>query len=191
VAYRHLDVSRSNDWVSAVDHAEELFGPVTILVNNAGILRVSPLLDTEPEDFMRQVEVNELGVFLGIRAVGPRMIAAGGGAIVNVSSTGGMKAAAEHVGYCATKFAVRGITRVAAIELGPHGVRVNSVHPGMVDTAMIADVPHATLADFARRTPLGRRGRPDEIAQAVLFLVSDAGSYVTGAELVVDGGSLA
>ena len=102
-----------------------------------------------------------------------------------------MKASADHVGYCATKFAVRGITRAAAIEFGAHGIRVNSIHPGMVATDMIADLPAEIAADFARRTPLGRRGEPDEIARTVLFLVSDDASYLTGSEVVVDGGVLA
>lgn len=192
-AAAHSSARRTSRWryAAAVDDCATRFGPVTTLVNNAAVIRFASLLDTSREMFMEQVEVNQLGVFLGIRAVAPTLIAAGGGAIVNVSSTGGLKGVAENGAYCATKFAVRGITRVAAIELGPHRVRVNSIHPGMVETDMIAHLPPAVADDFARRTPLGRRGDPAEIARAVMFLISDEASYMTGSEVVVDGGVLA
>lgn len=186
-AYVHLDVTDAAQWEAAVAHAEERFGPVSVLVNNAGILHFAPIDRTDPEDFERVLRVNVHGVFLGIRAVTPSMVRAGGGSIVNISSTAGLQGLPSLGAYVASKWAVRGLTKTAAMDLGPKGIRVNSVHPGGIDTPMVAGTP--ADAPFYKRLPVPRMGRPEEAARAVLFLASDESSYVTGAELAVDGGA--
>lgn len=185
-AYVHLDVTDAAQWEAAVAHAEERFGPVSVLVNNAGILHFAPIDRTDPEDFERVLRVNVHGVFLGIRAVTPSMVRAGGGSIVNISSTAGLQGLPSLGAYVASKWAVRGLTKTAAMDLGPKGIRVNSVHPGGIDTPMVAGTP--ADAPFYKRLPVPRMGRPEEAARAVLFLASDESSYVTGANLLVDGG---
>lgn len=186
-AYVHLDVTDAAQWEAAVAHAEERFGPVSVLVNNAGILHFAAIDRTDPEDFERVLRVNVHGVFLGIRAVTPSMVRAGGGSIVNISSTAGLQGLPSLGAYVASKWAVRGLTKTAAMDLGPKGIRVNSVHPGGIDTPMVAGTP--ADAPFYKRLPVPRMGRPEEAARAVLFLASDESSYVTGAELAVDGGA--
>lgn len=191
----HLDVTAEDDWTRAVDHAVEAFGRVDALVNNAGVLHFAPMADTTLDEFTKVVAVNQVGVFLGMRAVAPVLAAAGGGTIVNTASVNAFVGVAGTVAYAASKWAVRGMTRTAALELGSKGIRVNTVAPGSVETAMIAPDGVDSMGDHAKsafdRLPLGRIGRPDEIARAVLFLSSDDSSYCTGAEFVVDGGSLA
>ncbi len=192
-AYRHLDVTSSADWAAAVALAEERFGPVTVLVNNAGIIAVNPIESCTEEDFRRVLDVNLVGQFLGIKAVLASMAGAGGGSIVNVSSTSGYVATFGIPAYVTSKFGIRGLTRAAAVELGSKGIRVNSVHPGAVDTAMVR-LPGLTVADLDGRFqgyPLGRIGRPDDIARLVLWLASDDASYSTGGEFLADGGMLA
>lgn len=186
-AYVHLDVTDEDQWAAAIAHAEERFGPVSVLVNNAGILHFKAIDQTDPEDFDRVVRVNVHGVFLGIRAVTPSMVRAGGGSIVNISSTAGLQGLPYLGAYVASKWAVRGLTKTAAMDLGPKGIRVNSVHPGGIDTPMVAGTP--SDAPFYKRLPVPRMGRPEEAARVVLFLASDESSYVTGAELAVDGGA--
>jgi 3alpha(or 20beta)-hydroxysteroid dehydrogenase len=193
--YVHLDVSSEADWAAAVDTAVDAFGHLDCLVNNAGILRFVPIAQTSLEEYMEVIRVNQVGVLLGMRAaVGP-MEKAGGGSIVNISSVNGMAGLAGTVAYTASKFAVRGMTKVAAIELGPLGIRVNSIHPGGVDTPMVSPealgVPSGATSQAYRSLPLGRIGRPEEIAEVALFLASDRSSYCTGAEFLVDGGMLA
>jgi 3alpha(or 20beta)-hydroxysteroid dehydrogenase len=196
--YVHLDVRDEASWQAAVGLAESEFGPVSVLVNNAGIFRVSALVDTPIEQFREVVEVNQLGPFLGMKAVVPSMVKAGGGSIVNISSTNGLSGFPHTVSYTATKWAVRGMTKTAAMELGPLGIRVNSIHPGGVDTDMIrpenlgslAATPNA-LDDRFSDLPLRRVGQPIEIARLALFLASDDSSYSTGSEFVADGGMLA
>lgn len=187
-AYTHLDVSDEAQWQAAVALAEERFGPVGVLVNNAGILMFRAIDQTARADFERILQVNLVGVFLGIRAVTPSM-ATGGGSIVNISSTAGLAGLPYLGAYVASKWAVRGLTKAVAIELGHRGIRVNSVHPGGIDTPMLAGTDRD--APYYRRLPVPRMGRPEEVAQAVLFLASDDSSYVTGAELTVDGGATA
>jgi 3alpha(or 20beta)-hydroxysteroid dehydrogenase len=192
-AYRHLDVSDEEGWATVMGELVGRLGRLDVLVNNAGILRVSPLEETSLADYRRVVDVNQIGTFLGMRAaIGP-MRDAGGGSIVNVSSTQGIVGMIGLVSYVSTKFAIRGMTKSAAMELGPSGIRVNSVHPGGVDTEMLRDpaLPTATDDDRFATLPLGRIGTPEEIARLVLFLASDDSSYCTGAEFVADGGSLA
>jgi 3alpha(or 20beta)-hydroxysteroid dehydrogenase len=188
-AYAHLDVGSESDWAAAVALAEERFGPVNILVNNAGILHFQVIHKTTLEEFERVQRVNVTGTFLGIKAVTPSMTAAGGGSIVNISSTAGLVGLPYVAAYVASKWAVRGLTKSAAIDLGHKGIRVNSVHPGGIDTPMVAGTDKE--APFYKRLPVSRMGSPDEVARAVLFLASDDSSYTTGAELSVDGGATA
>jgi len=143
------------------------------------------------EQYREVIEVNQVGAFLGIQAVAPALIESGGGAIVNISSTAGMKAFAKAIGYVSSKFALRGITRTAALELGRHGIRVNSIHPGGIDTDMARGYDDVDTEAIYRSVPLGRIGTPVEIARLALFLISDDASYCTGSEFVADGGLLA
>jgi 3alpha(or 20beta)-hydroxysteroid dehydrogenase len=158
-----------------------------VLVNNAGILMFRAVDQTERADFDRILQVNLTGVFLGIKAVTPSMVKAGGGSIVNISSTAGLTGLPYLGAYVASKWGVRGLTKSAAIDLGPKGIRVNSVHPGGIDTPMLEGTDPD--APYYKRLPVPRMGRPDEAARAVLFLASDDSSYTTGAELTVDGGA--
>jgi 3alpha(or 20beta)-hydroxysteroid dehydrogenase len=196
--YAHLDVRDEASWQSAIALAESEFGPVSVLVNNAGILRWSALAETPVEQFREVFEVNQLGPFLGMKTVVPSMVKAGGGSIVNISSTNGLGGFPGTISYTAAKFAVRGMTKTAAMELGPLGIRVNSIHPGGVDTEMInpASVPDMPASDdeLGNRfddLPLRRVGQPIEIARLALFVASDDSSYSTGSEFVADGGMLA
>jgi 3alpha(or 20beta)-hydroxysteroid dehydrogenase len=193
VAYVSADVTDEVAWTAVVALATERFGGVDVLVNNAGIIRVVPLLETDPELFRKVIDVNLVSAFLGIRAVVPSMEARGGGSIVNVSSPQGIEGRANMAAYTASKFGVRGLTRTAAIELGPLGIRVNCVVPGPVRTAMTARKGWED-ADYDRAYggyPLERMGRPEEVAAVSLFLASDEASFCTGADFVADGGVLA
>ena len=154
------------------------------------IERIAPLLETSLADYRAVVEVNQTGCFLGLRVAGAAIVRAGGGAIVNVSSTGGLEGVPRSIAYAASKHAVKGMTMTAAIELGPLGVRVNAVHPGGVDTPMLGLSAEARTEGF-RFLPLGRIAEPAEIARVVAFLASDEASYMTGSSLLVDGGSMA
>ncbi|HEX4705489.1 MAG TPA: glucose 1-dehydrogenase [Pseudonocardiaceae bacterium] len=194
--YRHLDVTSEPDWAAAVAAATSTFGRLDVLVNNAGILHFSAITDTTLADYERVIRVNQFGCFLGMREVIPAMTDGGGGSIVNVSSVEGIGGMALLIAYSASKFAIRGMTKVAAMELGDKGIRVNSVHPGMIDTRMVRGIfgdraDTVDLSPIGRRVALGRLGRPDEIANLVVFLASDESSYCTGAEFVADGGATA
>ena len=186
-AYTHLDVTDEAQWQAAVALAEERFGPVSVLVNNAGVLHFQAVHKIDADDFDRVMRINVRGVFLGMKTVTPSMARAGGGAIVNISSTAGLQGQPFLGAYVASKWAVRGLSKTAAIDLGPKGIRVNSIHPGGIDTPMIAGTAHD--APFYKRLPISRIGQPSEVAEAVVFLASDAASYITGAELAVDGGA--
>jgi 3alpha(or 20beta)-hydroxysteroid dehydrogenase len=186
-AFTHLDVTDEAEWSGAVATAEERFGPVSVLVNNAGVLHFEAVHRIEADDFDRVMRINVRGVFLGMKVVTPSMVRAGGGAIVNISSTAGLQGQPFLGAYVASKWAVRGLSKTAAIDLGPKGIRVNSVHPGGIDTPMIAGTD--SEAPFYKRLPVARIGQPSEVAEAVLFLASDEASYVAGAELAVDGGA--
>jgi len=192
--YRHLDVSAEQDWQAVVDDAVATLGGVDVLVNNAGILRFAALPDMPLDDYLQIVHVNQVGTFLGMKTVAKPMAAAGAGSIVNVSSVEGLAGMPYLTAYTATKFAIRGMTKVAALELGPSGIRVNSVHPGMIETDMVRDAAgghDVDLSPVAKRIALRRMGQPDDVAEVVLFLASDRSRYVTGAELAADGGATA
>ncbi|MET8604146.1 SDR family NAD(P)-dependent oxidoreductase [Streptomyces rubiginosohelvolus] len=197
-----LDVGDEQDWAAAVAEAKDAFGKIDGLVNNAGILRFNELVNTPLAEFEQVVRVNMTGAFLGIRAVAPEIEAAGGGTIVNTSSYTGLTGMPLVGAYAATKHAVLGLTRVAAMELAGKGVRVNAVCPGAVDTAMsnpalldpdadLATSDAALEAYYRKLLPMGRIGRPEEVAALVLFLTCEDSSYITGQPFVVDGGWLA
>ncbi|GEC06563.1 3-alpha-hydroxysteroid dehydrogenase [Streptomyces spinoverrucosus] len=198
--YVHLDVRREEQWSAAVAATKEAYGRIDGLVNNAGILRFNALVDTPLDEFMEVVRVNQVGCFLGIRTVAPEM--ADGGTIVNTASYTGMTGMAAVGTYAATKHAVLGLTRVAALELAHRGIRVNAVCPGAVDTAMSNPARLDPDADpeetrqaldglYRRLVPLGRVGRPEEVARLALFLSCEDSSYITGQPFVIDGGWLA
>ena len=186
--YVHLDVSSEADWKAAVATATGL-GSLQVLVNNAAIIMPAAIEDTTLDDYLKVINVNQVGTFLGMREVIAPMRDARTGSIVNISSIDGMQSKNGLVSYSSSKFAIRGMSKTAAIELGRFGIRVNSIHPGGVNTPMgnPLDDPIVETAPFERQA-IARIGKPIEIAYAALFLASDEASYVTGAELSVDGG---
>jgi 3alpha(or 20beta)-hydroxysteroid dehydrogenase len=187
--FRHLDVRDADSWAAVVEEAEST-GPLTILVNNAGIIRYGPLEETSPEDFRAVLDVNLVGCFLGMRAAVPAMRRAGKGAIVNLSSTCGLHGSPFLGAYTASKWGIRGLTKTAAIEFARSAIRVNSVHPGAVDTAMTRgeSPPGEIEAVVARNVPAGRMASPDEVAALVAYLASSESAFCTGGEYPIDGG---
>ncbi len=188
--FLHMDVSQEADWAKAVE-ASKQFGTLNVLVNNAAVVLMEALSETTPADYMRLVNINQLGTFMGIQAAIAPMKAAGGGSIINVSSIDGLHSSAGLSAYSSTKWAVRGLTKCAAIELGQYGIRVNSVHPGGIFTIMGGagaateeDLNAGVYANF----PIPRVGQPEEVANVTLFLATDEASYSTGSEFVADGG---
>ncbi|WP_283644042.1 SDR family NAD(P)-dependent oxidoreductase [Marinovum algicola] len=179
------DVSSEEDWGRVVQTTLDLHGRIDVLVNNAGIFRVLTLEDTDLGAWDQTVAINQTGVFLGMRAVAPAMKRQKAGSIVNISSIAGLTSAKAHA-YCATKWAVRGMSKAAAVELGPSNVRVNSVHPGFIDTPML-DGHGVPREELIARVPMGRTAEVIEVARVVLFLASDDSSYCSGHEFVVDG----
>jgi len=190
--YVHHDVTSEADWAAAVALATDAFGSVDVLVNNAGILTFASIADMPLADFRRVLEVNAVGCWLGMKAVIDPMTKAGGGSIVNVSSIEGFTGAAGLSAYSASKFAIRGMTKAAARELGQFGIRVNSIHPGGVLTRMVLDQADSGRdgGQFLASLPLGRFAEPAEISRLVAYLASDESSYSTGSEFVADGGVL-
>lgn len=185
VRYVHLDVTSGDDWQAAVAAAEDGFGPIGLLVNNAGIVAYGPIADMDPDDFRRVIDINLTGTFLGMHFAVPSLRRAGGGAIVNISSTAGMQGYPTIGAYTASKWGVRGITKSAAMELGPDRIRVMSIHPGPIRTPMTANVGD----EVALGQPIPRMGEADEVTKLLLFLAADA-TYSTGSEWIVDGGAL-
>lgn len=181
------DVTKAEDWQNAVEQAEEAFGPINILVNNAGISVNKQIWDMSEEEYRRIVDINQVSVFLGMKHVLPSMQKGENGSIVNISSINGLVGGA--IGYTDTKFAVRGMTKAVALSLAATGIRVNSVHPGVIETPMISqgDSKEA-IQQFAKFIPMQRIAKPEELSNLVLFLASDESSYSTGSEFVADGG---
>ena len=184
----HLDVSVEQEWQDAVDRVVDQDGRLDVGVNNAGIVVHGLLTETSLEDYERIVRINQIGTFLGLRTMAGAMQESGGGSLVNISSIRGMVGAAGLLAYTSTKFAVRGMTKAAALELGRFGIRVNSVHPGAVATRLVGDVAPDVLDERFATQPIGRIAQPAEVAAMVMFLASDESSYSTGSEFVIDGG---
>ena len=189
------DVGSEGDWFSVLARTTERFGIPDILVNNAAILLLKTILDTDFESYERVLRVNLTGTFLGVRIVGRAMVERGRGSIVNVSSVDGLRASNALAAYVSSKWGVRGLTKAAALEFGHKGVRVNSVHPGSIETGMISQAAATASEPPPRKVvphvPLQRMGQPEEVAELIHFLASDAASYVNGAEIAVDGGATA
>ena len=185
-----LDVTDESSWRTAVDTIRARFGRLDILVNNAGIIRFGMMLDVSLEEYQAVINVNQIGCWLGMKSTAPLMGEGGGGSIVNISSMNGITPGAGIMSYVASKFAIRGMTKAAALELGPKGIRVNSIHPG----AILTDMARAGLAHLEGNPlaglPIPRIGEPEEVARLALFLASDDASYSTGSEFVIDGGWL-
>lgn len=189
--FMHQDVTSEAQWQHVVAATEAAFGPVNVLVNNAGIAFGCPIETTSEADYRRVIDVNQVSVFLGMKSVIPSMKRAGGGSIINISSIAGITGNAGVLPYTASKFAVRGMTKSAALELAPLNIRVNSIHPGLIRTPMTSSLDPTTeqaLALLAASTPVGRAGEPEEVANVVVLLASDESRFATGAEFVIDGG---
>lgn len=186
-----LNVASAEGWDEIVKFTEKEFGPINVLVNNAGIGIFKLMDDLTIEDFQKTMDVNTLSIFLSLKAVVPSMKKAGGGSIVNISSVDGLRGAATALAYCASKFAVNGITRCAAVELGTSNIRVNTVHPGVIKTPMAEQGEIAEIiAALEQGVPMKRAGTLDEASNLVIFLASDDSTYCTGAEFVIDGGMI-
>ncbi len=183
--YVHLDVTQDEDWRSAVAFTVAEFGRLDVLFNNAGIFNGGQLQRYKTEQWQQMLDVNLTGAFLGIRAAADALIAAGGGSIINTSSIEGLRGTPWAHGYVASKWGLTGLTKSVAMELAPHGIRVNSLHPGRISTPATDQMP-ADLIPI----PLGRPGQPEEVAAFVVFLASDESSFTTGSEFVVDGGTV-
>jgi 3alpha(or 20beta)-hydroxysteroid dehydrogenase len=190
VTFLHHDVTSEDDWSAVIGAVVEAQGRIDVLVNNAGVFQIAGALDTSLDDWNRIIAINQTGVFLGIRDVGRAMREQGSGAIVNISSVAGLTGVGVAHAYAASKWAVRGMTKSAAQELTPHGVRVNSVHPGYIDTEMLRALGR-DADQMGQRVPIGRTASADEVANLVLFLASDESSYCSGHEFVIDGAMIA
>lgn len=184
VLFVALDVVSADQWREAVAAGEAHFGPIAILCNNAGIADFGAIADVSEDRYRRVIDVNQVGVYLGMQAILPSMRRAGGGSIINTSSAAGMVGYAEMSAYVASKWAVRGMTKSAALEFCADNIRVNSIHPGIIATELTTGIP------IPPHQPIPRAGRPEEVAALVVFLASNESSYCTGAEFLIDGGQL-
>jgi NAD(P)-dependent dehydrogenase (short-subunit alcohol dehydrogenase family) len=184
----HLDVAKADEWDRAVTAAQHQFGGLDILVNNAGILSLAGIEQTSEDEWQRVIDINQKGVWLGMKAVVPAMRKRSGGSIINISSIYGLIGSGGSAAYHASKGAVRLLTKTAALEFAGDNIRVNSVHPGVIDTPMVDVIDRELRASIGSVVPMRREGRPEEIAFGVLFLASEESSYMTGSELVIDGG---
>ena len=184
----HQDVTKETDWEKAIAAAAR-FGGLHGLINNAGIYQPKTLMETDTELFERHMRINQLGCFLGMKSVVPLMDQSGGGSIVNISSVAGLRGSPGAIAYSATKWALRGMTKAAAIDLAPRKIRVNSVHPGPIDTEMLNVQTAEQAARRLQAVPMKRRGTAEEVANLVLFLLSEESAYITGAEVAIDGGA--
>ncbi|KXU30506.1 3-alpha-hydroxysteroid dehydrogenase [Sphingobium sp. 22B] len=183
--FHRLDVSSSAQWADAVEATAQAFGPVNVLVNNAGVGGGGPLAETSDEQWRRMIDINLTGVFYGMRACIPVMVGAGGGSVINIASINGVRPNRNRYGYVASKFGVMGLTKAAALDFAGQGVRVNAVLPGLIETEM-----SAKLNIDPAVVPIGRIGQPDDVARMVAFLASEESSYSTGGEFLVEGGAL-
>jgi 3alpha(or 20beta)-hydroxysteroid dehydrogenase len=193
-AARGHDVTSELDWKAVAEQAVQAYGRIDVLLNNAGVFLAASLQETSLEDFRRVIDINLVGVFIGMRSVAPVMTGQRAGSIINVSSVAGLGGGPYLTAYAASKWAVRGVSKVVAKELAHAGVRVNSLHPGQIDTDMNARQREKTpelIDKLTRAIPLGRIGTPDEVSHAAVYLASDESVYVTGSELVIDGGTSA
>ena len=191
--YQHHDVTDEAAWEAVVREMLEDVGKIDVLVNNAGIYRNSPIGATTLEEYRQVIEINQIGVFLGLKHAGPVMAEAGSGSIINISSIAGMRGGGGSIAYTASKWAVRGMTKVAMSEFAPSGVRVNSIHPGLIETQMLQQLPaiERGLGDqVMRRIPYGRFAQAEEVANLALFLASDESEYCNGTEFIIDGGMI-
>jgi 3alpha(or 20beta)-hydroxysteroid dehydrogenase len=182
-AFVHLDVTQAQQWQEAVAFAVKTFGGLNILVNNAGIASAAPITEFKLEVWQKTLDINLTGTFLGMQAAIPEIAKTKGGSIINISSVEGLRGSAGLHAYVASKFAVRGLTKSVALDVAHLGIRVNSIHPGLIDTDMTKNIPADAL-----QIPMGRSAQPAEVAKLMLFLASDDSSYSTGAEFVIDGG---
>lgn len=190
--YHHHDVTSETEWASVVEAVLTEHGHLDVLVNNAGILAISPLVMTTEADYRRVIDVNQVGVFLGMKAVVPHMVEQQRGSIINISSVAGLMGSPGMIAYGASKWAVRGMTKSVALEVAPFGVRVNSIHPGIIDTPMLEEFEKwGIMGAVMDRVPIGRTAEAAEVARLALFLASDDSAYSTGSEFVVDGGMTA
>lgn len=181
------DVTDEAGWQEVVEKTEAAFGPVNVLVNNAGISMSKSIADMSVEEYKKIIDINQVSVFIGIKAVLPSMQKAEGGSIVNISSMNGIVGGA--VGYTDSKFAVRGLTKAAALQVGHLGIRVNSVHPGVIETPMVTEGDAVEqIKEFAKHIPMRRMAQSEEVTNMVLFLASEESSYSTGSEFIIDGG---
>ena len=192
IKFMKHDVTKASDWEKVVAETESAFGPVSVLVNNAGIAMIKQIDEITEEEYRRVIDINQVSVFLGMKYVHPSMKKAEHGSIINISSVSGLRGNSGSVAYDASKFAVRGMTKSAAIEFGAEGIRVNSIHPGIIETPMIMQEDTKDMVrEFAKAVPLKRTAQPSEVSNLVVYLASNESSYSTGSEFVIDGGMTA
>ena len=185
IKFMKHDVTKALEWEQVITETESAFGPVSVLVNNAGIALLKSIDNMTEAQYRRVIDINQVSVFLGMKYVLSSMRRAESGSIINISSISGLQGNDDSIAYSASKFAVRGMTKSAAIELAKEGIRVNSVHPGITETPMVRK---SRVSKLAKTIPLQRTARPEEVSELVVYLASGESSYVTGAEFVIDGG---